>query len=172
MWKGRLYPCEWAWDVSLDWPMLSQRSENQHAIALHYMYYNFVRIHKSLRSTPAVAVGVTSNLWDIQVIAALLAEPEARKRGSYKKIDTKWLKTKTNEKRDDNRFGLLSWSLRPFSSFSGNHLVTIFSICFCFWFLSFREFFLRYGRILISIKSVFKLTHCPRLAWKSHRQVV
>jgi IS1 family transposase len=64
----------------------SKKVENHaHAIALHYMYYNFVRIHKSLRCTPAMAAGVTNRLWDIDDIVGLLPEPEARKRGPYKK---------------------------------------------------------------------------------------
>jgi len=43
-----------------------------HAVALHYMHYNFVRIHKSLRCTPAMAAGVTEHLWEIEDIVALL----------------------------------------------------------------------------------------------------
>jgi IS1 family transposase len=42
------------------------------AIALHYMYYNFCRIHKTLRVTPAMAVGVTDHAWEIGEIAAIL----------------------------------------------------------------------------------------------------
>ena len=41
-------------------------------IALHFMYYNFVRIHQSLRTTPAMAAGVTDKLWDIADMVALL----------------------------------------------------------------------------------------------------
>jgi len=64
----------------------SKKVENHaHAIALHYMYYNFVRIHKSLRCTPAMAAGVTNRLWDIEDIVNLLPEPQAKKRGPYKK---------------------------------------------------------------------------------------
>lgn len=64
----------------------SKKVENHaHAIALHYMYYNFVRIHKSLRCTPAMAAGVTSRLWSIDDIVALLPEPVATVRGPYKK---------------------------------------------------------------------------------------
>jgi len=64
----------------------SKKVENHaHAIALHYMYYNFVRLHKSLRCTPAMAAGVTSNLWSIEDIVALLPEVEAKERGPYKK---------------------------------------------------------------------------------------
>jgi hypothetical protein len=43
-----------------------------HAIALHYMYYNFVRIHKTLRCTPAMAAGVSKKLWSIEDIVKLL----------------------------------------------------------------------------------------------------
>lgn len=41
-------------------------------LALHYMYYNFCRIHKTLRITPAMAAGVTDHLWSIEEIAGLL----------------------------------------------------------------------------------------------------
>jgi hypothetical protein len=42
------------------------------AIALHYMHYNFCRIHKTLRVTPAMAAGVTDHFWDITDIADLI----------------------------------------------------------------------------------------------------
>jgi IS1 family transposase len=45
------------------------------AIALHYMHYNFCRIHKTLRVTPAMAAGVTDRVWDIADIADLI-EPK------------------------------------------------------------------------------------------------
>jgi len=64
----------------------SKKVENHaHAIALHYMYYNFVRIHKSLRCTPAMAAGVTNRLWEIEDIINLLPVPVAKERGPYKK---------------------------------------------------------------------------------------
>lgn len=51
----------------------SKKVENHmSAVALHYMYYNFVRIHKSLRCTPAMEAGVTKKLWSIEDIVALL----------------------------------------------------------------------------------------------------
>lgn len=51
----------------------SKKIENHiHAIAIHYMHYNFVRIHQSLRCTPAMAAGVTMKLWSIEDIVALL----------------------------------------------------------------------------------------------------
>jgi len=52
------------------------------------MYYNFVRIHATLRMTPAMAAGVTGKLWEIGDIVALIEAKEAEKpmlRGPYKK---------------------------------------------------------------------------------------
>ena len=66
----------------------SKKIENHaHAVALHMMYYNFVRIHKTLRVTPAMAAGVTERLWEIADIAKLVEDAEAKpaKRGPYKK---------------------------------------------------------------------------------------
>jgi hypothetical protein len=52
------------------------------------MYYNFVRIHKTLCVTLAVEAGVADCLWDIADIAMLVEQVEAKpaKRGPYKKI--------------------------------------------------------------------------------------
>jgi IS1 family transposase len=66
----------------------SKKLEN-HAlsVALHYMNYNFCRIHRTLRVTPAMAAGVTDRVWDMTDVAALIAAQEApvAKRGPYKK---------------------------------------------------------------------------------------
>ncbi len=43
-----------------------------HAVALHFMYYNFCRIHKSLRVTPAMEAGITDKLWSVEDIVNLL----------------------------------------------------------------------------------------------------
>ena len=64
----------------------SKKIENlEHAVALHFMYYNFGRIHKSLRVTPAMEAGISDHVWSLEEIAALVPEPVAKKRGSYKK---------------------------------------------------------------------------------------
>jgi len=66
----------------------SKKVENHaHAVALHMMYYNFVRIHKTLRVTPAMAAGVSDRLWEIADIAQLVADAEEapKARGPYKK---------------------------------------------------------------------------------------
>ena len=55
----------------------SKKVENHgHAIALHFMYYNFVRIHKTLRVTPAMAAGITTKLWEIEDLARLVETQE------------------------------------------------------------------------------------------------
>ena len=43
-----------------------------HSVALHFMCYNFVKIHQSLRTTPAQAAGVTDRLWEIEDLVGLL----------------------------------------------------------------------------------------------------
>lgn len=51
----------------------SKKIENhEYAVALHYMHYNFARIHKTLRITPAMAAGVSDHVWSIGDIAELL----------------------------------------------------------------------------------------------------
>jgi hypothetical protein len=66
----------------------SKKVEN-HAlsVALHYMHYNFVRIHKTLRFTPAMAAGVTDRLWSVEDIALIVeaAAPKPGRPKTYKK---------------------------------------------------------------------------------------
>ena len=47
-------------------------ANHEAAVALHFMHYNFVRIHQTLRVTPAMAAGVTDRLWSVGDIAALV----------------------------------------------------------------------------------------------------
>jgi hypothetical protein len=58
-----------------------------HMVALYTVWYNFVRIHKSLRITPAMAAGLTDRVWEMSEIAELIemATPKVSKRGPYKK---------------------------------------------------------------------------------------
>jgi IS1 family transposase len=42
------------------------------AVSLHFMYYNFCRIHQTLRVTPAMAAGVTDHVWEIKDILAIM----------------------------------------------------------------------------------------------------
>ncbi len=51
----------------------SKKAENHaYQVALHYMHYNFCRIHKSLRVTPAMESGITDHVWEIGEIVSLL----------------------------------------------------------------------------------------------------
>jgi IS1 family transposase len=55
----------------------SKKIENHMAaLALYFMYYNFVRIHQTLRVTPAMAAGVTGKLWSVYDIVALIEASE------------------------------------------------------------------------------------------------
>lgn len=58
-----------------------------HVVALHFMNYNFIRIHKSLKVTPAMAAGVTDRLWEVEDIVKLVDEMhhQPKLRGPYKK---------------------------------------------------------------------------------------
>jgi hypothetical protein len=51
----------------------SKKLENHtHSVAVFAMYYNFVRIHKRLRTTPSVAANVTNHLWEIGDVVGVL----------------------------------------------------------------------------------------------------
>jgi IS1 family transposase len=64
----------------------SKKVENHMAaVSLHFMHYNFGRIHQTLRITPAMASGLTDHVWSLEEIARLVPEPVAKKRGPYKK---------------------------------------------------------------------------------------
>lgn len=68
----------------------SKKVENHvYAVALHMMYYNFVRIHSKLRMSPAMAAGVSDRLWEIGDIVKLVEAAEEatapKVRGPYKK---------------------------------------------------------------------------------------
>ena len=55
----------------------SRKLRNHEAsVALNYFAYNFVRIHRTLRTSPAMAAGVTDRLWDVSDIVAVLEAAE------------------------------------------------------------------------------------------------
>jgi len=61
----------------------SKKVENlMYAVAIHFMYYNFCRIHQSLQITPAMAAGVTDHLWEIEDMVKLLEERESSEKKS------------------------------------------------------------------------------------------
>jgi IS1 family transposase len=51
----------------------SKKAENHfYAVAIHFMWYNFAKIHQTLRITPAMQAGVTDRVWDAEDIVRLL----------------------------------------------------------------------------------------------------
>jgi IS1 family transposase len=68
----------------------SKKLENHiHALALYFVFYNFVRIHKTLRMSPAMAAGITDRLWSLEDVVGMMdaMAPSPTKRGPYKKRD-------------------------------------------------------------------------------------
>ncbi len=55
---------------------LKKVENHAHSIALHFMHYNFICIHQSLKVTPAMAAGVTGRLWEMSDIVAVLEDLE------------------------------------------------------------------------------------------------
>jgi IS1 family transposase len=65
----------------------SKKVENHaNAVALHFAYYNLVKVHKTLRMTPAMAAGVTDRLWEMADLVAVVeaADINPGKRGPYR----------------------------------------------------------------------------------------
>jgi hypothetical protein len=63
----------------------SKRVENHcHQLALYFVFYNFVRIHKTLRVTPATAAGISDPLWSMEDVVALIDRREALRAGTLK----------------------------------------------------------------------------------------
>ncbi len=66
----------------------SKKAENHaHSVAIYFMHYNFVRIHQSLRCSPAMAAGVTVTLWELTDMVKVLEEWEgiSRKQNEQRK---------------------------------------------------------------------------------------
>ena len=57
------------------------------AVSIHFFFYNFVRVHKTRGTTPAVAAGVSDHVWKLDEMIALLetAKRVPVRRGSYRK---------------------------------------------------------------------------------------
>lgn len=58
-----------------------------HALALYFVFYNFTRIHKTLKISPAMAAKITDRLWSLDDVVAKIDEmaPQPKPRGPYKK---------------------------------------------------------------------------------------
>jgi hypothetical protein len=64
-----------------------------HAVALHYMYYNFCPVHQTFRVSPAMEAGIADHVWSIEELCDLLPQSES----AIKRID-KWIILKAQEK--------------------------------------------------------------------------
>jgi hypothetical protein len=57
--------------VELSGRSIKQAANHEHALAIYYMHYNFGRIDKTLRVTPAMEAGVSNHVWTLEDIAKL-----------------------------------------------------------------------------------------------------
>jgi IS1 family transposase len=65
----------------------SKKVDNHmHALSLYFAFYNFTRIHKTLKVSPAMAAGITDHLWSMEEIAEMIEARQSKpmKRGPYK----------------------------------------------------------------------------------------
>lgn len=54
----------------------SKKVDNhRHSVAPHYMFYNFCRVHQTLRCTPAMEAGITDHVWSLEKLRALMPKP-------------------------------------------------------------------------------------------------
>jgi hypothetical protein len=54
-------------------PAFSKKLENhEHMLAIYFLYYNFCRVHQTLRVTPAMEAGISNHVWGIQELVELL----------------------------------------------------------------------------------------------------
>lgn len=61
----------------------SKKLENHfHMLAIYFMFYNFVRLHKTLKMTPAMAAGIESRLWDMKDLAQIVEDWQLAKRSA------------------------------------------------------------------------------------------
>jgi IS1 family transposase len=57
----------------------SKKVENhEHALALYFMFYNFCRIHQTLRVTPAMAAGISDHVWELREVVELIRKDAAK----------------------------------------------------------------------------------------------
>ena len=47
---------------------------HKHAAAIHFMHYNFCRIHQTLRVTPAMEAGITDHVWTLEEVVGLIGD--------------------------------------------------------------------------------------------------
>ena len=84
--KAHLHQLRWRQNLTMRMSMtrfarlsngFSKKAENHaHSVAIHFMHYNFVRAHQSLRITPAMVAGVTSKLWSLTDMVRVIEDWE------------------------------------------------------------------------------------------------
>ena len=57
---------------------------HDHIMGIYFVRYNFVRIHQTLKVTPAMAAGVTKKLWEMSDMVKVLEDWEAAYKGGYR----------------------------------------------------------------------------------------
>jgi hypothetical protein len=57
-------------------------ANHDHMMAIYFMHYNFVRIHQTLKITPAMAAGVTGTLWEMADMVKVLAKRIGKRQGT------------------------------------------------------------------------------------------
>jgi len=76
----------------------SKKIENHAAaVAIWFMYYNFCRIHQTLRVTPAMEAGIADHVWTVQELCTMLPEPASRSRLAEKEMVQKALERPTGQ---------------------------------------------------------------------------
>ena len=74
----------------------SKKVENlSHAVSLHFMYYNFCRVHKSLKTTPVMAAGVADHVRTLEEVAELIDIPTVDQ-NKAENSDSNWPTTKNS----------------------------------------------------------------------------
>jgi IS1 family transposase len=53
-------------------------SNHRHSVALHYMFYNYCRVHQTLKVTPAMEAGLSDHVWGLEELCALMPKPVVR----------------------------------------------------------------------------------------------
>ena len=63
------------------------KARNARSLAIYFAFYAFVKVHSTLRMSPAMAAGIETKLWDMKDLVEYIdsREPAPKKRGPYKK---------------------------------------------------------------------------------------
>jgi IS1 family transposase len=66
-------------------------SNHRHSVALHYMFYNYCRVHQTLKVTPAMEAGISDHVWSLEELCALMPKPVVKESMIEKNLLTKAL---------------------------------------------------------------------------------